>query len=696
MKSEISQAHKGRLWINVMLGAIATLIVVYFYPHLQANHYKFEEGRPWNYAKLIAPFDIPIRPDSATVLFVRDSLDRTFVPVFERQPEAVTDIISTIMAKWTQADAQNPPSGTDASMRRRTVTFLRNAYAHYIIDNEYGKRIDRGTLPNIRIAQANTVHPSTTNAITYPERVLGELALALQADSAWARDWLRKNGVDEALRPNLVYQADKSNMLYQADFDRLTASKGVIQQGQAIIDKGAIISSQDYTNLLTYERMVNEQISSGHRSQWLMWLGQFMYTALLFAALFAFLRFSAPKVWGSTHAMVFVLISITIFFIIGIILDNAIDYGVYIVPYAIVPVLVIVFFDAIVAIFVSMVLTLLCAGALAFPLEFIVLQSLATVAAVYSLKQLSQRSQLLRTSLFVFLAYEAGYFAIEFMMNGSVHETQINMVVYLAVSAALSFMAYILMVVVERVFGFVSVVTLIELADTNSPVLRQFSQDCPGSFQHSMAVSNLATDAAMKIGANLQLVRVGALYHDIGKLSNPNFFTENQHSVNPHDTLPPERSAQIIISHVTDGLARADKSRLPSVIKDFIAQHHGKGQCKYFYYTYCQQHPGDEVDPAPFTYPGPNPQTREASLLMMADSVEAASRSLKEHTPESIRELVNKIIDGQIADGLHNESPLHFQDVNVIKEAFIKRLTTMYHARITYPEAPKNTPPASK
>lgn len=696
MKSEISQAHKGRLWINVMLGAIATLIVVYFYPHLQANHYKFEEGRPWNYAKLIAPFDIPIRPDSATVLFVRDSLDRTFVPVFERQPEAVTDIISTIMAKWTQADAQNPPSGTDASMRRRTVTFLRNAYAHYIIDNEYGKRIDRGTLPNIRIAQANTVHPSTTNAITYPERVLGELALALQADSAWARDWLRKNGVDEALRPNLVYQADKSNMLYQADFDRLTASKGVIQQGQAIIDKGAIISSQDYTNLLTYERMVNEQISSGHRSQWLMWLGQFMYTALLFAALFAFLRFSAPKVWGSTHAMMFVLISITIFFIIGIILDNAIDYGVYIVPYAIVPVLVIVFFDAIVAIFVSMVLTLLCAGALAFPLEFIVLQSLATVAAVYSLKQLSQRSQLLRTSLFVFLAYEAGYFAIEFMMNGSVHETQINMVVYLAVSAALSFMAYILMVVVERVFGFVSVVTLIELADTNSPVLRQFSQDCPGSFQHSMAVSNLATDAAMKIGANLQLVRVGALYHDIGKLSNPNFFTENQHSVNPHDTLPPERSAQIIISHVTDGLARADKSRLPSVIKDFIAQHHGKGQCKYFYYTYCQQHPGDEVDPAPFTYPGPNPQTREASLLMMADSVEAASRSLKEHTPESIRELVNKIIDSQIADGLHNESPLHFQDVNVIKEAFIKRLTTMYHARITYPEAPKNTPPASK
>ncbi len=696
MKTDILHASKGRFWINVMLGTIATLIVVYFYPHLQANHYKFEEGRPWNYAKLIAPFDIPIRPDSATVLFVCDSLDRTFVPVFERQPEAVTDIISTIMAKWTQADNSNPPSGTDASLRRRTITTLRNAYSRDIIDNTYGRRIDRGTLPNIRIIQANTVHPSTTNEISYPDRVLGQLAVTLQADSAWAREWLRKNGVEEALRPNLVYNSDKSNMLYQAELDRLTASKGVIQQGQAIIDKGAIISSQDFTNLLTYERMVNEQISSGHRSQLLMWLGQFLYTALLFSALFAFLHFSAPKVWNSTRAMMFVLISIVLFFIIGIILDGAIDQGVYIVPFAIVPILMIVFFDATVAIFVSMVLNLLCAGALTFPLEFIMLQCIAAVSAVYSLKQLSQRSQLLRTSLIIFLAYEIGYFAIEFMMNGSLQEIQTNMIVYLAVSAALSFMAYILMVVVERSFGFVSAVTLIELADTNTPLLRQLSQDCPGTFQHSMAVSNLATDAAMKIGANQQLVRVGALYHDIGKLSNPNFFTENQHSVNPHDALPPERSAQIIIGHVTDGLVRADKNRLPAVIKDFISQHHGRGYCKYFYYTYCKQHPDENVDPAPFTYPGPNPQTREASLLMMADSVEAASRSLQTHTPESIRELVNKIIDGQIADSMHNESPLHFQDVNIIKEAFIKRLTTMYHARITYPDAPANTAPASK
>lgn len=681
---------RGKMLINLLMAALATLIIVYFYPHLEANHYKFEEGRPWNYSKLIAPFDIPIRPDSATVLYVRDSLDRTFIPVFERKPDQASQVISTLMAKWTQSDASATPTGTDANMRRRAVAYIRDAYSHDLIENEYGHRIDNGTLPNIRIIQANTVKPATTNNISYPERVLREMPAALGTDSVWAMEWMKNNGIAEALTPNLVYSTGTSNMLYQNDLDRYTAIKGVIQQGQTIIDKGAIISPQDYTNLVTYERMIDEQLTANKRSQWLMWLGQFLYTALIFSALLAFLRFSAPEVWENTRSMAFIDLAITLFFVIGIILDASMDAGIYIMPYAIVPVLMIVFFDAPVALFVSLALIMLCAGAISFPLEFIALELLAAVAAVYSLKELTQRSQLLRTSLFVLLAYEAGYFAIELMMNGSIEGTQWNMVVYLAVSAALSFMAYILMVLVERAFGFVSVVTLIELADTNNPVLRELSQECPGTFQHSMAVSNLATDAAIKIKANEQLVRAGALYHDIGKMSNPNFFTENQRTVNPHDTLPPERSAQIIIGHVRDGLLRADKAGLPAVVKDFISQHHGKGTAKYFYYTYCKQHPDEKVDPKPFQYPGPNPQTREASLLMMADSVEAASRSLKEHTPESIRELVNKIIDGQIAEGLHNESPLHFRDVNTIKEAFVRRLMTMYHARITYPDAPKN------
>lgn len=251
-------------------------------------------------------------------------------------------------------------------------------------------------------------------------------------------------------------------------------------------------------------------------------------------------------------------------------------------------------------------------------------------------------------------------------------------------------MAYVLMSAVERVFGFVSDVTLVELADTNSPLLIRLNDECPGTFQHSLSVSNLAADAAKRIGANDKLVRAGAMYHDVGKLSNPAFFTENQHGVNPHDALQPEQSGRIVVNHVIDGLRRADKAGLPSVIKDFIREHHGNGKAKYFYYTYCKQHPDEQIDPAPFQYPGPNPHSRETAVLMMADAVEAASRSLKEYTPQAITDLVNKIIDGQIAEGMFDESPLEFRDIHIIKQAFIKRLKTIYHSRIVYPDAPQN------
>ncbi|MCC8113761.1 MAG: HDIG domain-containing protein [Bacteroidales bacterium] len=683
---------KQKILTNIFFTFIATLVIVYFFPHLEVNHYKFEEGRPWNYAKLIAPFDIPILPDSATILYVRDSLSRTFVPVFERDPEAVNTVITSLMAHWTQADANEKASESEAAMRRKAVAYLRSAYTRDVIDNEYGERIDTGTLPSIRITQSNTVRPSTTSGITYPVKILSGMAHSLGTDSAHAWEWIHHNELESMLIPNLPYSQETSERLYQSDLDRYTAIKGVIQQGQTIVDKGTVITPQDYTNLLTYERMVEEELSAGDHSQWLMWLGQFLYVAVILTSLLVFLYYSAPDVWADRSAILFILLSITLFFLIGIALDDSLGMGIYLVPFAIVPVLMIVFFDAPTALFVSLALALLCGGTVSFPLEFLILQMMASIAAIYTLKDLTQRSQLLRMSLMVMVAYMLGYLAIELMFNDSFEGWQWRMVVYLLVSGALSSIAYILMVAVERVFGFVSAVTLIELADTNNPLLRELSQECPGTFQHSMAVGNLATDAAIKIHANEQLVRAGAMYHDIGKMNNPNFFTENQRGVNPHDSLPIERSAQIIIGHVADGLARADKAGLPSVIKDFIAQHHGHGKAKYFYYTYCKQHPGEEVDPEPFTYPGPNPQSRETSLLMMADSVEAASRSLQIHTPEAIRDLVNKIIDGQIADGLHNESPLHFRDVGIIKEAFIRRLMTMYHSRIVYPEDPNKKP----
>ena len=246
--------------------------------------------------------------------------------------------------------------------------------------------------------------------------------------------------------------------------------------------------------------------------------------------------------------------------------------------------------------------------------------------------------------------------------------------------------AYVIIFVFERLFGFVSKVTLVELSDVNNPLLRELSEKCPGTFQHSLQLSNLVSEAAHEIGANTQLARAGALYHDIGKMENPAFFTENQHDVNPHERISPEQSAKIVIRHVIDGIKRAEKAKLPDVIKNFILEHHGKNLAKYFYTTACNANGGEPVDPAPYTYPGPNPQSKETAILMMADATEAASRSLKEYNDETISNLVNKIIDGQIAQGLMKDSPLSFRDVETVKKVFISRLRTMYHTRVSYPE----------
>ncbi len=255
--------------------------------------------------------------------------------------------------------------------------------------------------------------------------------------------------------------------------------------------------------------------------------------------------------------------------------------------------------------------------------------------------------------------------------------------------------AYILILVIEKIFGFTSTVTLVELSDINSPLLRKLAEEAPGTFQHSTQVSTLAAEAARAIGANTMLVRTGALYHDIGKMKSPIFFTENQHGVNPHAGLDPETSAHKIISHVTDGLAMASKEKLPSRVKDFISEHHGKGLAKYFYNTAVNENPDIVIDKTKFQYPGPNPQSKETAILMMADSIEAASRSLKEYTPEAINNLVDKIIDTQIADGLLKEAPISFKDVEIIKNTFKKRLSTIYHSRVAYPEMNKSTATAA-
>lgn len=669
----LTNIKKRDIVMRLAIALVASVLIVYFYPHPESTHYNYEEGRPWNYAKLIAPFDIPIHPDSNTIRAARDSLTARFVPVYQ---------LNQLLGDTVVRDLPKSPGN---NYRDRVARQLRNIYATGVVDAATREQIEKGELPKVRILDKNVLSEMSTSGFISPRDIYARLDSTVTDPGL--RQYISAARLAEILRPNIVYDEAESRRHFDYDYLTLTADRGVIQQGQTIIDKGAIVSPQDFTNLMTYEAMLKDSVTKDSKSDWLMLLGQFVYVVMLLVILCVYVYIYCPAIYTNLKAFLFIISVVTFFFLMAVALNTFIPSGIYIVPMTIVPILVLVFFDGRTALFVSTVTTMICAGITSFPLEFIFLQISAAAAAVYSLKQLRQRSELLRTACFVAAAYLLSYVALELLMNGTFEGFSIRMVIYLGVNSLLTSMAYVLMFVVERLFGFVSVVTLVELADVNTPLLRRLSDECPGTFQHSMAVSNLASEAAKRIGANEQLVRAGALYHDVGKLVNPAFFTENQHGVNPHDALTPVQSARIVINHVNDGLRLADKAGLPSVIKNFITEHHGKGMAKYFYITECKAHPDEAVDPAPFTYPGPMPQSRETTVLMMADAVEAASRSLKEHTPEAIRALVNKIIDGQIADGLYNESAIEFKDVPVIKDVFVKRLMTIYHSRVTYPDA---------
>lgn len=668
---------KNKVYLALAFVAAATMIV-YFMPRMTRNHYTYEENRPWAYSLLRAPFDIPVYRDSATVKRMTDSIDNSLVPIFRRDDAQGRQVMARIAA------ADSIPR----HMRSRLEAALARVYRQGIVDAATAALIARGELTEVKFNENNVnVTRKTSNYLSQRGAYAYIDSLMSGADAHRA---FQAAGLSALLLPNIVEDREATRQYRESLIQPVVAGVGLIQKGEKIIGPAEIVTPQLYQVLRTYELMLDKQ-SSFDRSQRInSYAGKTIFVMLLLGMLYTYMYFYLP---GGVRRVKFVLLPLlllVVFFIFTVLVSKVFRSGIYTVPLAILPIMVAVFYDSRTAFFSYVIEVLLCAVAASYPLEFVSVEMVAGTFVLFSLRDLSRRSQLLRSALVGFVAYVASYVGFELMMAGTLGALSWRLIGYFGINAVLISFAYILIFVVEKLFGLVSTVTLVELSDINNRTIRELSRECPGTFQHSMAVSNLATEAAHRIGANVQLVRAGALYHDIGKIDNPAFFTENQYGVNPHDALTPVQSAGIIVRHITDGLRRAEKAKLPKAVRDLIAQHHGRGRAKYFYTMECRNHPDKEVDPAPFTYPGPNPQTREASVLMMADSVEAASRSLTDHSPEAISNLVNRLIDGQVADGLHNESPLSFRDIKEIKETFISRLRSMYHARVQYPaETPR-------
>lgn len=672
-----------QLSLRILLFIAVVSVTVYFLPRSAENHYTFEEGRPWSYALLTAPFDIPIHLDSLSAAKVKDSIDTHFEPVFTRDLTAEKTIISDYT---TRLNATKDLDITPAQ-RNQIIKEIRKVYENGIVDRDTYAKISSGKLPTVRFIHDNVAISIPTANYLSAFRAYEHLDSVLKDPNV--RQAISATKLSQVLHPNILVDTVTSRRLLNESYQKAMAPVGVIQQGERIIDKGDIVTSRLATVLHTYEKIANERGNSAISQHYYPIAGQTLYMLILYGMLFAYLYIFRRDYFEDDRTVVFIVTLIGLFTLFAFAMQAGFSTGFYITPFTIVPILVLIFLDSRTAYFCHVILVLICSIVASFALEFIFMQFIAGVVAIDSLKDLSRRSQLIRTAALIFLAYTLSYVAIEVMQAGSLARTEGRIFGCLAINAILISFSYVLMFLLERVYGFTSRVTLVELSDINNPLLRELSEECPGTFNHSMAVSNLASAAASRIGANVQLVRTGALYHDIGKIKNPAFYTENQHGVNPHDALDPIQSARIVTGHVNEGLALAEKAKLPKVIRNFISEHHGAGKARYFYTTYCNAHPDEEVDPANFTYPGPNPQSKETSLLMMADSVEAASRSMTDHSPEAISALVNKIIDSQIAEGLHNESPISFRDVSTIKEVFAQRLRTMYHSRISYPELKK-------
>lgn len=658
---------------------VVVLLLVYFLPRETKFGYEYEQGRPWRYNSLIATFDFPVYKTPDEVQAERDSALSQFQPFYTEDVQIAQRQIAAFETAWRAGRFGDVP----AHCLNHVDKMLRGVYEAGMVPSADLSQMAKERTPGVRVVEG-------TEAVTRPITELYSTRSAYEyivyADTInFPRELLARCNINEYLSPNLSIDSAKTSAVREDLLAAVSPASGMVQSGQRIIDRGEIISAEQYKILQSFERETVRR-NDPSKGMWQVVTGQVIFVLCVIVAFVFYLRLFRREYLRSPHSILLLSSLIAIFPLITYAMVDQKFLNVYMVPYAMVPIFVRIFMDSRTAFMTMVCSVILSSLALHSNYEFVIVQFMSGMTAIYALRDLTERSQLLRVALAVFVTSSAIMLGYDLSQGIEFSHLDRSMYVYNAVNGVLLLFAYPLLYMIEKLFGFTSSVTLVELSNTNNSVLRRMSKVAQGTFVHSLQVANLAAEVADKIGAKPQLVRTGALYHDIGKMLNPAFFTENQTGVNPHDELTEERSAQIIISHVTEGLKLADKYHLPKVIRDFISTHHGRSQVKYFYIQWKNKHQGEEPDAKLFTYPGPNPFTREQAILMMCDAVEASSRSLKEFTEESIKELVNRIIDSQVQAGYFRECPITFRDIADAKRVLAESLKTIYHTRIAYPE----------
>lgn len=672
-------------WRNLatktVLVCITVAIIVWFLPRNEGRMYRYDVGKPWMYGSVIAKFDFPIYKTDEAIKHEQDSLLKHFQPYYSLNPLIEKKQVERFLHDYEQGINGLPKEYVGIVARQ-----MQEIYQMGIINTNEYNNIFKDSTSMIRFVSGKNAKSlkvsSFYSTIAAYEHIFANEKLAAQ------RAILSRCNLNNYIEANIVYDKEKSDAEKNDLLSSIPLASGMVMSGQKIIDRGEIVNDYTCRVLNSFDKEMKRR-SSTQDEILTTFIGQILFVLILVMMFTSYLTLFRKDYFEKPRSITMLYTMITLFPILVSMMMKHNFFSVYIIPFAMAAIFVRVFMDSRTAFITHVTMILICAAAVKYQYEFIIVQLASGLVAIYSLRELSKRSQIFITAILVTISSCIVYLALQLMQDNQVFNIDPSMYTYFIINGIFLLLSYPMMYLIEKMFGFISNVTLFELSNTNKGLLRNLSEIAPGTFQHSITVGNLAAEIANRIHANSLLVRTGALYHDIGKMTNPVFFTENQAGVNPHDQLSDLESAQIIISHVTEGLKLAEKFNLPGIIKDFISTHHGNGLTKFFYINYCNEHPDEKVDKEQFQYPGPNPFTREQAILMMADTVEAASRSLKEYTEESISALTNKLIDSQVADGFFRECPITFRDIALAKSVLIERLKSIYHTRISYPHLNK-------
>ncbi len=671
----------------ILLYIVSIVIVCFLFPREGKFPYEFQKGKIWGHEDLYAPFDVPILKTQQELDVEKDSLRKAFALYYNYHPEVAEQqkarYRQTFDKHWLTADLNE-------HVRKRLydtgISLLDSTYRRGIIQEEEGSGIE--SLSDRIVIIKNNIGEESDRESVFTQKSAYEMMMRQldKSERENERDFLRDLDLNDFILPNLFFNADITNKAKVEQTGKISQTKGLIPMNRKIIAHGEVVNDEKY-NLLTslkYE-FENKVGTSGNFNRIL--LGQCIIVVFSFLLIYLFLMLFRPEIFRNTLRTAFLLLIVVIFVGLSCIVVRNEYFSLYILPYVLIPVIICTFYDARTATFVFMTAILLIGFIAPNSFEFVFLNFAAGIVGLVNVRSIYRRGNLFKSIVWIILAYSVVYTAM--LLIQGIDFRQIDWMNYarFGISGALLFVVYPTIFIFEKTFGFMSDITLMELSDTNQPLLRKLAEAAPGTFQHSLQVANLSEEVIQKIGGNPLLVRTAALYHDIGKITRPAYFIENQSGGrNPHEDLSPENSAQIIIEHVSNGIEIAKKNRIPQHIIDFIRTHHGTTTVRFFYHLHQKQNSEKRVERSKFTYPGPIPFSKEMVVVMMCDAIEAASRSLKEMNHRNISDLVDNIVNYQILEDQYNDANITYREINTAKQIIKNRLMNIYHVRIEYPK----------